>query len=633
MNLKRLNLSRCKHLRELPNFSKAQNLEIVNLSYCHRLRYVHPSILSLQALVILNLDRCYNLQSLQSESHLKSLKRVKLNRSYNLKEFSLSSEELTDLILSTTGIEILHSSIGRLTKLRSLHLNGSGLKNVPIKELCRLKSLEVLRIYDHMIDKPYLHMLFDSLCNIRELRFLYCGNLTELPSNMNQLSRLQKLSLRGCRNLQCLPELPSSVEELDITHCMLLSISCSSLKGFSVLSTEVGALDQASYSSSIGYLTNLRRLHLSGSSLENISITELCCFRSLVQLHLHKCDQVLDKANLQILLDALRSLELLDLQKCCNLSELPSNVSHLSRLRYLYLKCCTRLRSLPKLPRLIRELITSNCTSLETMSISTISRLLHKHTTKLSFENCVKLDKHSLCAIMKVAQFLLKRGVSNSQPVLVRYPGNSVPLWFRENQTTKASLTIQLSLASDNILGFIFCSVLPQFMSMEKCQAYVFCQCSFEDGEVINYPIMWSSYENLNSDHILLCCNPIFSDLILKRLRGGYDEANTHMQKVLFKFKFHNRFINKCGVCPIYASQHQGFFPQMKLASDLKVKLCTKRKRCQYVVGLELENSENDEKKALPPCKKLKVDLHTQSTRHVEDIDELETLLLRINIS
>lgn len=136
MNLKEVHLGESKHLIELPDFSKAQNLEILNLSYCESLCHVHPSILSLPSLSDLNLLHCKELKSLQSENHLKSLQHLSVDGCFNLKEFALSSEELTRLFLQDTGIEMLDSSIGRLNKLRMLDLNGSTLKILPTKELC-----------------------------------------------------------------------------------------------------------------------------------------------------------------------------------------------------------------------------------------------------------------------------------------------------------------------------------------------------------------------------------------------------------------------------------------------------------------------------------------------------------------
>ncbi|XP_028795619.1 TMV resistance protein N-like [Neltuma alba] len=369
VNLKRIDLRFSRKLRQLPDFSKAHNLELVNLYYCESLRYVHPSILSLKSLVSLDLGKCKNLESLQSDTHLRSLRKVLVHDCPNLKEFSLSSKELRCLFLGSTGIEILHPSIGSLAKLRSLHLNGSKLKNLPLKELCCLRSLEDLGIYNYAFDKHVLHMLFDALRALRILSFLNCSNLTELPNNIKQLSRLQRLHLRSCRNLQCLPKLPMSVKELDVSNCPSISINCKLLK-------EVGKLVPALHTSSIGHLGNLKTLLLDASSLGNLPITELCCFRSLKELRLRKCRHLVDEPKLHILFESLQCLQILDLEDCSGLTKLPNNIKHLSRLQKLTLNGCTKLQFLPQLPRSLRNFMASNCTSLERVFASTISRLL-----------------------------------------------------------------------------------------------------------------------------------------------------------------------------------------------------------------------------------------------------------------
>ncbi|KAK4269172.1 hypothetical protein QN277_022364 [Acacia crassicarpa] len=188
VNLKRIDLRFSRKLRELPDFSKARNLELVNLYNCVSLCNVHLSILSLHSLVSLDLSKCKNIKSLQSGTHLRSLRKVVIGGCPNLKEFSLSSKELRCLLLGSTGIEILHPLIRSLTKLRCLHFNGSKLKKVPLKELCCLRSLRDLRISEHAFDKPELHMLFDALRALQILSCLNCSNLTELPNNIKQLS-------------------------------------------------------------------------------------------------------------------------------------------------------------------------------------------------------------------------------------------------------------------------------------------------------------------------------------------------------------------------------------------------------------------------------------------------------------
>ena len=91
----------------------------------------------------------------------------------SLKEFSILSEELFRLGLHRSRLERLPS------------------------ELCSLTSLE-------------------------ELWLIGCKQLIELPHNIKALSRLKSLSLWNCQSLQCLPELPPSIQFFNANNCTSL---------------------------------------------------------------------------------------------------------------------------------------------------------------------------------------------------------------------------------------------------------------------------------------------------------------------------------------------------------------------------------------------------------------------------
>ncbi|MED6197460.1 hypothetical protein PIB30_056671 [Stylosanthes scabra] len=196
VNLKKINLSVCKRLVELPDFTLASNLEEICLDGCVSLCQFHPSILSIHKLETLSLNCCKKLKSLKGKIHLKSLKKVHVLYCSSLKDFSVSSEELTRLDFNGTIIDTLHSSVGRLSKLVMLDLCNARLETLP-NELCLLVSLE-------------------------ELNLKGCKQLINLPPNMKALSRLQNLNLTNCCSLQSLPELPPSIIHLCATNCTLL---------------------------------------------------------------------------------------------------------------------------------------------------------------------------------------------------------------------------------------------------------------------------------------------------------------------------------------------------------------------------------------------------------------------------
>ncbi|XP_052110294.1 LOW QUALITY PROTEIN: disease resistance protein RPV1-like [Arachis duranensis] len=245
VSLERIDLSECKELANLPDLSKASKLKSLNLSGCESLAELHSSIWSLHALEILALDGCRKLTSLRSEKHLKSLKTISVNGCTSLREFSVSSRVMEFLDLRNAGIEELHQSIQRSSKLKSLYLDSLILiENLP-NELSLLKNLSELRISNCrqlVLNKEQLHTLFNGLRCVHLLYLKDCDKLSELPNNIGcleylcdlrldgsavktlpitvkDLINLEILSLRNCKNLKYLPTLPTLIKELYVINC------------------------------------------------------------------------------------------------------------------------------------------------------------------------------------------------------------------------------------------------------------------------------------------------------------------------------------------------------------------------------------------------------------------------------
>ncbi|KAI9119782.1 hypothetical protein K1719_009171 [Acacia pycnantha] len=224
VSLQEIDLGGSKQLQELPDLSKCSNLKVVQLSKCKRLCYVHSSILSLHSLVMLGLRGCEKLRNLKSDIHLKSLQEIDVDCCWNLKEFSLSSDELRYLTFNKTGIEILHSSVGRSIKLEQLNLIDSRLVDLPNQLSC-LTNLTIFRISNcEFIDDLKLHVLFNGMLSLRRVELNNCYNIIELPNNTKNLLGLEFLSLEKCRRLFSLPKLPPSISELVADDCESLEI-------------------------------------------------------------------------------------------------------------------------------------------------------------------------------------------------------------------------------------------------------------------------------------------------------------------------------------------------------------------------------------------------------------------------
>ena len=176
---------------------------------------------------------------------------------------------------------------------------------------------------------------------------------------------LKILTLSGCSKLDELPENLGNLKGLEE-----LDLSGSAIK---VLPT------------SIKLLENLKKLTLCGCkglSLKSSNECSLSSLWSLTKLDLSHC-------NLQEIPDAfdcLSSLLILNLEGN-EFSWLPKSMIQISNLQDLFLRGCSNLRSLPKLPSNIKYIDATQCTSLETLS----SGSEYDFHPALQLLNCVKL--------------------------------------------------------------------------------------------------------------------------------------------------------------------------------------------------------------------------------------------------
>ncbi|CAJ1975873.1 unnamed protein product [Sphenostylis stenocarpa] len=131
VNLKKLDLSWSRMLKELPDLSRAKNLEELNVRGCVMLACVHSSIFSLRKLERLDLANCTSLTVLASNSHLLSLRYLNLICCDNLKKFSVISENLKELNFGGTKLKALPSSFGDQPKLESLCISETGIERLP----------------------------------------------------------------------------------------------------------------------------------------------------------------------------------------------------------------------------------------------------------------------------------------------------------------------------------------------------------------------------------------------------------------------------------------------------------------------------------------------------------------------
>ncbi|KAL7612622.1 hypothetical protein Lser_V15G05189 [Lactuca serriola] len=278
LNLKFIHLKSMDKLTSFPDVSGSPNIERLILSGCRSLVEVHESLGSHRRLVYLDMNDCKGLKSLPSMLEMESLEtlvlsgceslerfpevspcmvklsQLDLSSCYTIKELPSSIRYLSSLILlnltECSNLENIPNSICELRCLKfiSLH-NCMNLKSFP-KELGSMKMLEELWLgfMSEIVKWPHMFVGFHSLTSLSSLKNLnlswrqieeesfpqnldelssleelyLSGNskLVELPASICHLSRLKRLEVNQCSQLQRLCGLPSSIQVLKANDCI-----------------------------------------------------------------------------------------------------------------------------------------------------------------------------------------------------------------------------------------------------------------------------------------------------------------------------------------------------------------------------------------------------------------------------
>lgn len=187
-----LDLAYSKDLIEIPDLSRAPNLQLVNLHNCESLCQLHPSIFSTPKLIELNLNRCTKIESLKTKIHSKSLRKLHLNECSSLVEFSVTSEEMTELVLNGTAVHVFPSSMWNNSKLTTLSLQDCEKLNIVGKKLPNdigLRFLKDLRLSrSTQINTSNLWFILEGTSSLEKL---YNPTLKFLMILINILDALQ----------------------------------------------------------------------------------------------------------------------------------------------------------------------------------------------------------------------------------------------------------------------------------------------------------------------------------------------------------------------------------------------------------------------------------------------------------
>jgi Leucine-rich repeat (LRR) protein len=313
-----------------------ENLKVLDLSECHKLKSLPVEIGNLRQLTYLDLYFCRNLKSLPKEiGKVTQLTNLNLNYCENL--ISLPKEigkltQLTNLNLQyCQNLLSLPKEIGKLTQLTHLDLvNCRNLKSLP-KEIGQLTQL--IRI-----------------CLSK------CENITKLPKSIGYLQSLQWLDC--CSNLNYLP---STMR--DLSSLQHLSVTYSAMNG--LRGKQRWKLYSQAFTVDICKLTTLTDLHIGGQTCKLVELCDqLSKFVNLKTFHIHHF------CKLRTLPDAIQSmvgLEQFYVLYCTQIKILPSCIPLFSKLRVLTLDGLCSLESLPALNtlKMLSTLTISHCRLIE----------------------------------------------------------------------------------------------------------------------------------------------------------------------------------------------------------------------------------------------------------------------------
>ncbi|KAK1410249.1 hypothetical protein QVD17_36784 [Tagetes erecta] len=242
-HLKVLQLSWMKELLRTPNFDGLPRLQRLTLSYCSKLKEIHPSLGNHTSLQYVKVSNCEELIMFPTITHMENLKVLEIKLCPMILEFpkiKANMEGLVKLLFLHTGIEVLPSSIGeRCTNLISLNL--SSFKNIKSIQFSfhALKHLKELSLQGLIQPVKTRHQFFNQLpyrrrfnnieipssivelSNLQELNLCF-NDFSRLDFSLSSFTRLKWLTVSNCEKLLELPDLPSSLTVLNASHCKSL---------------------------------------------------------------------------------------------------------------------------------------------------------------------------------------------------------------------------------------------------------------------------------------------------------------------------------------------------------------------------------------------------------------------------
>ncbi|CAN1228208.1 Disease resistance-like protein DSC1 [Linum perenne] len=397
-NLRWVDFTGCINLRQVPDLSKAHNLEVLKLKGCIRLVELPLQIQDLDKLMMLDLRFCENLGLLPPQLDSPLLKIIHLSHCPKLSRCpEITNGEWQILDLDQTPVTRLPDAVHKVKRANLLSLYGEHVTHFPPfspSESTFLKEFQLSQTSIEDIATTTTTTTTMSPVHLPKFGRLELNENSKLASLSSDTWRMvsTELVVRLSPKLHTLPE----VEE-ESSGLTTLELNCC-----------VG-------------------LHGLPSSIGNL--------RCLVNLSLIGCYNI---TTLPSTIQELGQLCKLELSACWNLQSLPDTIHQLAHLIELYLIGCIHIPALPQLPTSLRLLAADGCWSLQSLPEDITSLNFYQ----LSFAGCLKLGSQMLS---KTADdYLAARATSTFDPKSsYTYPGREIPKWFGDQETEDAAIALQ----------------------------------------------------------------------------------------------------------------------------------------------------------------------------------------------
>ncbi|CAK7338945.1 unnamed protein product [Dovyalis caffra] len=256
--IEKLYMRKCKSLRSLPEaIGSILNLTAINLFGCNIIE-LPESIGRLENLVWLRLGQCKKLHKLPvSIGELKSL---------------------CHLLMEKTAVTVLPESFGKLSSLMILTMGKEPLESLSTQEQLVVlpASFSELSLLQELDARAWRisGKIPDDFEKLSSLEFLHLGynNFSSLPSSLCGLSLLKKLYLPHCEQLESLPSLPSSLEEVDVSNCFALETISDVSKLGSLTSLNITNCDKVGDIPGIEFSKSLKWLYMSNCKACSLTV-------------------------------------------------------------------------------------------------------------------------------------------------------------------------------------------------------------------------------------------------------------------------------------------------------------------------------------------------------------------------